>query len=109
MFVERLKGLMKEKKVTWKEVCETLKIGKNQLKYWKDHDTVPDGKTLAKLSEYFGVSIDFLIGNDTIKEEILEILASDLTEQEKTLIKLFRRASEEGRMGIIHDIIEETK
>ena len=109
MFADRLKSLMKERKVTWKEVSETLKIGKNQLKYWKDHDTVPDGLTLAKLSKYFGVTIDYLIGNDTIKEEIFDILAGELTEQEKTLIKLFRGTSEEGRMRIIYTIMEENK
>ena len=34
LFSERLDGLLKERKITWKEVYTTLHIGKNQKKYY---------------------------------------------------------------------------
>nr|DAF74443.1 MAG TPA: helix-turn-helix XRE-family like protein [Caudoviricetes sp.] len=60
-FNERLKTLLTEKGVSWKHVSKELSIGKNQPKYWEDNDTLPDGKTLIKLSQFFGVTADYLL------------------------------------------------
>lgn len=61
-FSDRLLGLMKEKGVKWKTVSEDLKIGINQKRYWETHENLPDGETLKKLSDYFGVTIQYLMG-----------------------------------------------
>lgn len=61
-FYETLSKLMEERKVTSKELSETLKFGKNQIKYWKDNGNIPNGDILIALSNYFGVSIDYLLG-----------------------------------------------
>lgn len=61
-FSDRLLGLMKEKGVKWKTVSEDLKIGINQKRYWETHENLPDGETLKKLSDYFEVTIPYLIG-----------------------------------------------
>jgi len=61
-FYETLSKLMKERNVTSKELSETLKFGKNQIKYWKDNGNIPNGEALIALSNYFNVSIDFLLG-----------------------------------------------
>lgn len=118
-FNERLKTLLAERGVSWKQVSQELSIGKNQPKYWEDNDTLPDGKTLIKLSQFFGVSVDYLLGvEDKIAslmeraDLILKASDADITEQEKTLLAMFRSTSEEGRLRIIqavmniHDEIE---
>lgn len=61
-FYETLTKLMKERNVTAKELSETLKFGKNQIKYWKDNGNIPNGEILISLSNYFDVSIDYLLG-----------------------------------------------
>lgn len=81
IFNERLKTLLTERDVSWKQVSQELSIGKNQPKYWADNDTLPDGKTLVKLSHFFGVSVDYLLGNE--ERSATADLGSDLTEQEK--------------------------
>lgn len=62
-FSERLLDLIKEKGVKWKNVSADLQIGINQKRYWETHDNLPDGDTLKKLADYFGVSIPYLIGD----------------------------------------------
>ena len=62
-FSERLLDLIKEKGVKWKNVSADLQIGINQKRYWETHDNLPDGETLKKLADYFGVSIPYLIGD----------------------------------------------
>lgn len=101
--VSRIKALMSEKVVTWKQVSEELKIGKNQLKYWKENETLPDGKTLIKLSRYFNVSVDYLLGNE--ERNATADLDSDLTEQEKTLLAVYRASSEEVKLRIIQAVM----
>lgn len=107
---ERLKALMSEKGVTWKQISEELKIGKNQPKYWEEKDTLPDGKTLIKLSQYFGVTVDYLLGvedrNAALMKRAFDILdESNTTEQEKALLAMFRSTSEEGRLRIIQAVM----
>ena len=88
---DRLKALMTERGVTWKQISEELKIGKNQPKYWEEKDTLPDGKTLIKLSQFFGVTVDYLLGvedqNAVLMQRAFDILdESDTSEQEKALL-----------------------
>lgn len=62
VFSERLGELIKEKGVAWKVVSKELEIGINQKRYWETHGNLPDGDTLKKLSDYFGVSVPYLMG-----------------------------------------------
>ena len=89
---------MQEKRIKWKELSEILKIGKNQFKYWEEKDTLPDGKTLIKLSQYFGVSTDYLLG-------LTDNSSPCISDQEKTLLAMFRGTSEEGRFRMIQAVM----
>ena len=87
-----------------------MKIGKNQPKYWEEKDTLPDGKTLIKLSQFFGVTVDYLLGvedqNAALMQRAFDILdESDTSEQEKALLAMFRSTSEEGRLRIIQSVM----
>lgn len=103
IFNERLKTLLAERDVSWKQVSQELSIGKTQPKYWADNDTLPDGKTLVKLSHFFGVSVDYLLGNE--ERSATTGLDSDLTEQEKTLLAVYRASSEEVKLRIIQAVM----
>ena len=116
VFSARLKELLSAKNVNWQQVSKELVIGKNQQKYWEDKDSAPDGKTLVKLAQYFNVSTDYLLGNDTLIEKALNIVEeshaafekekyNNLTEQEKALLSIFRETTEEGRLLMIQSIM----
>lgn len=111
-FSERLEGLLKERKVTWKEVYTALHIGKNQKKYWADNDIVPELETLLKLAEYFDVSADYLRGIDDLKKNILTTLDNQvltLTAEETHLILKYRALDQEGRTMVESTLIQETR
>lgn len=114
MFVERLNAIMKERGVTRTKLLTDLKMGKNQFKFWETGGK-PTAATVSAIATYFNVSPDYLTGNDTLMERadlILKASDADITEQEKTLLAMFRSTSEEGRLRIIqavmniHDEIE---
>ena len=90
----------------------SIRNRKNQQKYWEDKDSAPDGKTLAKLCEYFGVTSDYLLGIDTLKEKAMTILdnpALTLTADEKWFIEKLRRLDKEGRTMVESTLIAETR
>lgn len=64
MFIDNLKELMAKNKVTRARITADLHFGKNQIKYWEQNGNVPSGAVLQKIADYFGVSINYLLGED---------------------------------------------
>ena len=69
MFIERLILLLKEQKITSSKMLSDLGLGKNQITYWKQNGNIPKWETVEKIAEYFGVSVDYLIGKTDIKKD----------------------------------------
>lgn len=116
MFAERVRELMNKKHVSWRNVSADLDIGVNQLYYWSVNQTTPRKDTVTKLANYFGVTEDYLLGIEDIEDEVYDILSSaandmheEYTEPEKALIEMFRKASPENKLHIIHDVVEWSK
>ena len=90
-FYEALSKLMKERNVTSKELSETLKFGKNQIKYWKDNGNIPNGEILIDLSDYFNVPVDFLLGRKSVpksKKDMAIEIGADISYAKESLAEL---------------------
>ena len=61
-FTERLAGLMRQRGVTAYRVRKDLKLSNSIVAYWLSGQKFPDGRNLIKLADYFGVSLDYLVG-----------------------------------------------
>ena len=62
MFDERLKALRKEKGLNQSELAKAVNVTQRKISYWETGQLEPDLESLWKLSDYFNVSIDYLIG-----------------------------------------------
>ena len=60
---KRLRKLRKENNLTQKELSKKLGIGESTLSHYERGDRDPDSKTLRKISNFFGVSTDYLLNN----------------------------------------------
>ena len=78
-------------------------MGKNQFTYWEKKGGIPNQATLATIASYFNVSVDYLLGNE--ERNATASLDSDLTEQEKTLLAVYRASSEEVKLRIIQAVM----
>ena len=58
----RLKIIRKAKKITQQEVASYIGISQNTYSYWESGRVKIDNESLLKLSQFFGVSSDFLLG-----------------------------------------------
>lgn len=94
-FVDTLLKLLKIKGINKNKMLTDLNLGKNSFVNWSKRGTIPNGETLTKIADYFGVSTDYLLGNTKktadpplIDEETAEIieLYNELDQGEKDLV-----------------------
>ena len=72
MFSTRLKILRNEKGLTQKELAEKLNVRNTTISKYELKEREPDIKTLSLLSEFFGVSIDYLIGKTNVRYDVMK-------------------------------------
>lgn len=93
MFSKRLKGLRKKMGLTQQTFAAKLGISNGTVGNWESGNRIPDSNMLKRLSEFFGVSIDYLLGNSDC-ENIPDEQMSDI---------------EYALYGEIHDLSDEEK
>ena len=106
--MERLQKLMDERNLTDKDLREQCgDISKNNITNWRK-GTNPQRAIVHKLADFFGVSSDYLLGIDDVKQQMLDVLdqtpisiSASTQTQLDTLIKYFSLCDEEGRFRII--------
>ena len=62
--MNRIRELRKQKKMTQKELANHLRIADSTLSYWEMGKFEPDNEALRKLSSFFVVPIDYILGGD---------------------------------------------
>lgn len=91
MFVERLKKLLSEREITKNKLLTDLQLGKNSFVNWESRGTIPSGEVLTKIAEYFGVTVDYLLGNTDSREKPKEKTPSEEGEKDgKDVVVVFR-------------------
>ena len=63
-FFERLLYLRTEKALSRKELAEKLGVSVRLISYWENSQRECDFNMLIKIADYFGVSIDYLLGRE---------------------------------------------
>ncbi|WP_205456158.1 helix-turn-helix domain-containing protein [Clostridium botulinum] len=67
MFSKRLKELRSEKGVVQKDVASFLNITTSAYGFYEQGKRIPDTEIMIKLSNYFNVSLDYLLGKTDIR------------------------------------------
>lgn len=64
MFYDVFEALCKQKGVSCKKAAEEIGLSNSITTKWKKTGATPKGKTLQLIADYFGVSTDYLLGNE---------------------------------------------
>jgi len=65
-----IKDLRKQRKLTQQQVADIVGITATGVSYWESGNTVPNVETLNKLANYFGVTVNYLLGiKDNFKKK----------------------------------------
>lgn len=73
---DRVKLLANKQGISIVELEEKLGFGRNSLYSWKTK--TPNGDRLTKVADYFGVTIDYLLGRPDRKETNVELSDDDV-------------------------------
>ena len=93
MFIERLLELISEKGISRKQFNDDVQINKNQLKRWETAGTVPNRTTLTVIAQYFGVSVEYLLGEtDERAEKEKSPAGAELSEKDKKLVDAYHKS-----------------
>ena len=64
MFFDIFYDLCKKKGISCKKAAEDIGLSNSITTKWKKTGATPGGDTLQRIAEYFGVSIDYLLGKE---------------------------------------------
>lgn len=104
-----IKSLRTEKHISQRELAAAVNLTQQAVAKWEKGISEPDSDTLLKLADYFGVSVDYLLGRSdmgtkrekpTAKGDELSEDESKLSAAEKEWIQLFRLLSDDQRQLI---------
>ena len=77
--MNRLKELrLKHGYKNQKELADFLYVNQTAVSQWERGATIPSSQMLLKLSELYGVSIDYLLGREDTKKELAPNKESEL-------------------------------
>lgn len=102
MFYDEFSRLCKEKGISITRATEEIGLARTIGTKWKKTGATPNGETLAKIAEYFGISVGELLG---IEKEPATI-GDELSEEEVQFIKWFRTQASEKDKAIVRAIVE---
>ncbi len=63
--IGNLKRLRKEKGVTQRTLADAVMVSQQSINKYENHSVEPDIDTLIRIADYFGVSLDYLVGRET--------------------------------------------
>lgn len=94
---DKIKALRRTRGISQKELSQIIGVTKTTVSNWETGFAEPNGKALMKLSEFFDVAPDYLVGLPTA-EEIpaekidlkVELIDRILEADEKTVDRLFK-------------------
>ncbi len=67
-FSDNFKYMRKQRGLTQEQIAETLGVSCQAVSKWETNSSYPDISLLPIIADYFGVSVDYLIGHDTSKQ-----------------------------------------
>lgn len=73
IFAERLRALREDAKLTQAQLGDKLGVSRGSISYYENMDRVPDIEFLVKVTDFFDVSIDYMLGKSNSKEAIRDI------------------------------------
>jgi transcriptional regulator with XRE-family HTH domain len=77
-FMNRLKELRKSRNLTQDEMAKKISLPRSTYSNYETGKREPDYHTLEQIAEYFGVSVDYLLGRKIVPEDKTEWIIKEL-------------------------------
>ena len=90
MFGSKIKQLRRDRCLTQIELAQKMNVSQAAVAGWEKNVNFPNVSTLQELARFFGVSTDYLLGNDN----------PHFNSSETTLVENYRRLSDVNKRFI---------
>lgn len=110
VFGQRLKTLREEQGLSQRTLAEIIGISKGAVYYYENEGRAADIVTLKKLSEFFGVSADYLLGSSNARTQSARLKGlCDLVGLSDTAVNMLANLKKinNARLGIINYLLEQ--
>lgn len=96
MFSKKIKNLRKNKKMSQLALAEICNVAQQTVYKWEHGIAYPNIDTLKKLSQFFDVSIDYLLDNEVSNTQKVLILS----EEQSKFLQLLDSLNQSGQQTI---------
>ena len=104
--MERIKELRENLRLSQQDVAERIGTSQRNIGRWENAENDISSYFLIKLADFFGCTIDYLVGReDDFGNVTAGAPSSDLSEDEKKVLSLFKRMPE-ARQRTVLDLLE---
>ena len=98
--IKNLRILRQKKGISQQQLADVLGISQQSVNKYENHNIEPDIATLITLSDYFGVSVDYLIGKNADMEE-----NGIFSDDEEYILRLYRKL-EDNEKNCVKTVLE---
>lgn len=95
--LKNLKTLRMQSGISQKQLADVIGVSQQSINKYENHSVEPDIDTLIALADFFGVSVDYLVGHSGFSEPVSQV---NLTTNEFALIKDFKKLSPRQKESI---------
>ena len=68
--MQRIFDLLQEQNVTQYTLSKAIGVSQGNISDWKSGRAAPKADALLKIADYFGVSVDYLLGRTAVREPV---------------------------------------
>ena len=97
---ERIFALLLERNVSQKELASSIHASTGLVTDWKNNRSTPKMKYICAIADYFGVSVDYLLGRES------SAAGMELSPEEQELIACYRLATQKEREDVFYILRE---
>lgn len=113
MFKDEFRRLRKQRNLTQSEIAEVFDVAQSTITSWELGTRNPDIETLLKISDYFCVSTDELLGKRIPEDEekdIWEYRQAMMDDDRKALLSFAKNGKIKAvrQVNAIHDVMRAT-
>lgn len=84
----RIKEIRLQNGISQKQLALAIGVAQNTLSQYENGKRAPDFDTMARISDYFHVSVDYLLGRD--EEKLPTVISEEQDSMDEELMKYVR-------------------
>jgi len=96
--VKNLKQLRKRRGISQQQLASVLGVSQQSVNKYENHNVEPDIAILVAMADFFGTSIDYLVGH--CGSMTPEISTDVITPEEKRLLANYRKLNQAERLCV---------